>query len=225
MVEMGAAARLRDTDRAGARSRLEAIWARIEHDHEPIHEVALSHWLANLQDDPVDELAWHLRAFGAAKRCTDADVQRHSPTASSVAEFMPSMHVNLGWAYSKLGDFAHAREHVALARSFAHLLPDDSYGQSVRSSIERLVAKGLAGQLSDQGMMRTALRAVGGLLIALVIALLGFGAWFAYLWGFNPFMLWPADLIGLLICGGLLWLILLRPPPRPDVSDLAKTFE
>jgi hypothetical protein len=143
MLETGAAARLRDTDRPGARSRLEAIWARIEHDHEPMHEVALSHWLANLQDDPVDELAWHLRAFGAAMRCTDADVQRHSPTAGSVAEFMPSLHSNLGWAYSKLGDVGHAREHVALAHSFAHLLADDSNGQGVRSSIERL-AKGLA---------------------------------------------------------------------------------
>lgn len=143
MVEMGAAFRLRESDRAGARSRLEAIWARIEHDHEPMHEVALSHWLANLQDDPADELAWHLRAFNAVLRCTDADVDRHSPAMSTVAEFMPSLHVSLAWAYFKLGEFTHAREHLARGRSFAHLLADDAYGQNVRSSIERL-ANGLA---------------------------------------------------------------------------------
>lgn len=145
MDEIFAAFRLmRGGDRLGARSNLEAIWSRIEPDPEPMHEVALSHYMADAQDDPADSLAWNLRALDAIVRCTDSDVQRHSTATSRIAAFLPSAHLNLGLDYFKLGDFAHAKEHLDCARSFAGELADDAYGQNIRRWIERL-AKDLEG--------------------------------------------------------------------------------
>lgn len=128
----------RSGDRAGARRALEAIWPRIESGPEPVHVVALSHYMADLQDDPADELAWDRRALDAASGCADADVGRHSAGMSTIASFMPSLHVNLAADYLKLGDFPRSKEHLALARRFAGELADNSYGHNVRGSIERL---------------------------------------------------------------------------------------
>src|SRR5205085_9094605 len=100
---MSAAARLQSGDRAGARTGLEAVWARIAANPEPMHEVALSHSMADAQDDPQQELGWDLRALEAALRCTDADADAHSQ-AASIAAFLPSLHVNLAEDYLKLGD-------------------------------------------------------------------------------------------------------------------------
>ena len=51
---------------------------------------------------------------------------------------MPSLHVNLGENYFKLGDFARSKDHLSSARSFASKLADDAYGQMLRRGIERL---------------------------------------------------------------------------------------
>ncbi|HVY89196.1 MAG TPA: hypothetical protein VG942_10035 [Hyphomonadaceae bacterium] len=127
-------------DRVLARAQLESVWSRIAANAHPMHECALSHAMADMQDDPADELAWDLRALAAALRCTDADVQTHSPL-STIAAFMPSLHTNLAEDYFKLGDFTRSRDHLATARSFLGDLPDDPYGRMIRRGIERLALK------------------------------------------------------------------------------------
>jgi hypothetical protein len=124
-------------DRPGGRGRLEAVWARIEGDPEPFHECVLSHYLADAQDDLVDELAWDLRSLDAALRCTDADAQRHQNTLS-IAVFMPSVHINLAEDYFKLGDLARSRDHLAAGRGCMGALADDAYGQLIRRGADRL---------------------------------------------------------------------------------------
>jgi hypothetical protein len=127
-------------DRAAARSRLEDIWSRIADNPQPMHECALSHSLADVQDDIIDELAWDLRSLEAALRCTREDIERHSE-AASIAAFLPSVHANLAQDYLKLGDLARSGEHLASARSFVSALPDDAYGQLVRNGIEHIAAR------------------------------------------------------------------------------------
>jgi hypothetical protein len=138
MVEiMSAIAVLRGGDRSGGRSQLAAIWSRIADNPEPMHECALSHSMADTQDDLADELAWDIRALNAALRCTDTDAQRHSE-APSIAAFMPSLHVNLAEDYFKLSDIARSKDHLASARIFLSALPDNAYAQLIRGGIERL---------------------------------------------------------------------------------------
>ncbi|MBI1361472.1 MAG: hypothetical protein GC155_14435 [Alphaproteobacteria bacterium] len=124
-------------DRAGARLELEAVWSRISANAQPIHEVTLSHTLADAQDDPAHELAWDLRALHAAQRCTDADAQRHSQV-TTIAAFLPSLHANLAEDYLKLGDLPRARDHFESARGFTDRLGDDAYGHMIRGGLERL---------------------------------------------------------------------------------------
>lgn len=133
---MAATAMIRSGDRAGGRSRLEALLS--QNDVDSIQECVLSHHIADAQDDPADELAWDLRALDAALHCTDADTLRHQ---MSIGLFMPSLHVNLAEDYLKLGDATLSRKHLASAREFAGHLADDPYGQMIRRGIERLAGK------------------------------------------------------------------------------------
>src|SRR5580692_9820031 len=48
--------------------------------------------------------------------------------------------------------------------------------------------------------MRIALRVASCLLIAVVLGLLGYSAWFVTVWGFNTFALFPLYIVGLTVC-------------------------
>ena len=129
--------RLRGGDRAGGRQALEAVWARIADDPDPVHQCVLAHHMADAQDDLAEELAWDLRALDAALRCTVVDWGLDQK-GLSIALFMPSLQVNLAEDYFKLGDLARSREHLASARGCVDALADDAYGQLIRRGIERL---------------------------------------------------------------------------------------
>jgi hypothetical protein len=45
------------------------------------------------------------------------------------------------------------------------------------------------------------------LVVALVLAFLGYAGWFAYLWGFNPLWLFPLFMFGLSICGVIIFAV------------------
>jgi hypothetical protein len=137
---MAAIAVLHGGDRAEARSRLHAVWSRIADDPQPFHECVLSHYMADAQEALEAELAWDLRALDAARRCTDAEAQRHQQ-GFSISAFMPSLHVNLAEDYLRLGDFARSRDHLASARSFIGNLAGDPYGQMIRRGVERLAMR------------------------------------------------------------------------------------
>jgi hypothetical protein len=141
MVEiMAAIARLQGGDRAGGRSALEAIWARIADDPAPFHACVLSHYLADAQDDLGDELAWDLRALEAALRCDEAAAQTHG-LPLSIAAFMPSLQLNLADDYFQLGDLSRSREHLVAAREVIGALGDDGYGDLIRGGLARLERK------------------------------------------------------------------------------------
>jgi hypothetical protein len=124
-------------DRDGARSRLGALWEEIAPDGDPFHRCTLAHYMADVQEDPRDELWWDLRALEAAGSLTDERVKRHHPSMALRA-FYPSLHLNLAEDYRRLGALDSAREHLSRARQSADALPEDGYGTMIRRGIARL---------------------------------------------------------------------------------------
>lgn len=124
-------------DREEARGRLLELWAELGEDGDPLHRCTLAHYLADTQDDPSDELAWDLRALSAAEELTDG--RGTGPEgAPAVRAFYPSLHLNLAADYVKLGRAEAARTHLRRARGASTTLPDDAYGNGVRTAISRL---------------------------------------------------------------------------------------
>jgi tetratricopeptide (TPR) repeat protein len=124
-------------DREGARRLFGELWEGIGPDGDPLHICALAHSMADTQDDPRDELAWDLRALDAADRITD-ERARQAGVAFPVAGFYPSLHLNLGEAYRKLGDLAQASQHLDAGLAATGALSDDGYAAMIRGGLERL---------------------------------------------------------------------------------------
>jgi len=124
-------------DREEARGRYLGLWEEIGEDGDPLHRCTLAHYMADAQDDPVDELAWDLRALSAAEGLTEERLARHEQ-ALAVRALQPSLHLNLAADYVKLDRPEAARSHLAQARAAVGSLGDDGYGDGVRAAIARL---------------------------------------------------------------------------------------
>jgi hypothetical protein len=146
-VEAAIAAALHGGDKDGARQQFAELWSEIGDAGDPLCRCRLAHHMADLQDDPAEELAWDLRALEAAALLTDADVQ-NAHASLSVAAFYPSLLLNVAEAYRKLGDLPQAREYLARARGAMDVLPDTGYGAMIRGGIARL-AQRLESRASD----------------------------------------------------------------------------
>jgi hypothetical protein len=131
-------------DRAGARARFAQLWNEIGDDGDPLHRCALAHHMADVHDDPAEELEWDLRALCAADSLSDERVQEHH-SSLAVQGFYPSLHLNLGEDYRKLGELARAREHLELAREKLDALGGGDYAEGIR-----LALTGLAERLAEQ---------------------------------------------------------------------------
>ena len=120
-----------------ARSLFLQLWDEIGPDGDPLHRCALAHYMADVQDDLHEELVWDLRALEAADSVTD-ERARHAGVAGSVSGFYPSLHLNLGEVYRKLGDLDRARDHLERGRAAVGSLGDDGYGQMIKGGLDRL---------------------------------------------------------------------------------------
>ncbi|KNB50897.1 hypothetical protein AC230_20485 [Streptomyces caatingaensis] len=127
-------------DTGSARQRFTEIWDEIASDGDPFHRCVLAHYMADLQQDPRDELAWDLRALEAAGSVTDERAEQHHASLS-IRGFYPSLHLNLAADHHKLGDTGQARTHLAKARQHLDALKDDGYGHGIRAAIERLASR------------------------------------------------------------------------------------
>jgi hypothetical protein len=110
--------------RLEARAAFAEIWAQISDGGDALHRCVLAHYMADVQDDPRQELVWDLRALDAAQSVTDARAAAAGATLP-VGGFYPSLHLNLGEDYRRLGDLAQARRHLDLGRRAAVSLGDD----------------------------------------------------------------------------------------------------
>jgi hypothetical protein len=140
MARIADAVTLAAADRDAARTRLAAVWAEVE-TGDALHRCVLAHYLADLQDDVRDELRWDLRALAAADEVAAEERVPEADVALDVRTLYPSLHLNLGDDYRRLGAAARAREHLALAQAVEHVLPDDGYGRMIRGGIANLAGR------------------------------------------------------------------------------------
>ena len=127
-------------DKNTARQLFAELWREIDPAGDPLCRCRLAHHMADLQDDPEEELAWDLRALEAAALLTDARVKsQHS--SLSVAAFYPSLLLNVAEDYRKLGQLAKAREYLGQAQRSVDVLPSTEYGGMIRGGIARLAER------------------------------------------------------------------------------------
>lgn len=141
-IQEGVALRV-NGDHAGALERFSLLWREIGERGDPLHRCVLAHHMADVQDDPAVELDWDLRALRAADDLTDERARRFHDVLV-VRGFYPSLHLNLGECYRKLGDLDSARDQLELGRAKVDALADDDYGRMLRGGLD-----GLADRLSN----------------------------------------------------------------------------
>ncbi|MEU4555709.1 tetratricopeptide repeat protein [Micromonospora violae] len=124
--------------REAARGVFAQIWDEIGGEQgDPLHVCVLAHSMADVQDDVHQELIWDQRALAAADLLTDDRVAQ-AGVPMSVAGLYPSLHLNLGECYRKLGDLGRARECLQRAQAGVGALGDDDYGQLIKGGLDRL---------------------------------------------------------------------------------------
>ncbi len=127
-------------ERAAARRLFAEIWQQVAPTGDALHRVGLAHAMADVQDDVNEELAWDLRALEAAESVTDKRADE-AGVLGPVAGLYPSLHLNLGEDYRKLGDLRAARHHLELGQQAAQALGDDGYGRMIRGGLVGLAAR------------------------------------------------------------------------------------
>jgi hypothetical protein len=130
-------------ERELARRLLLELWAELGPDGDPLHRCACAHTLADVQDDPREELRWDLCALAAASEISDARASA-AGIDGPVLGFYPSLHLNLADVYKRLGERSSALEHVRLGLAALGTLPPNGYLDEIRRSLERISAE-LAG--------------------------------------------------------------------------------
>ncbi|MEV0251306.1 hypothetical protein AB0H76_32265 [Nocardia sp. NPDC050712] len=127
-----------------ARTELDDIWKGLGPQGDPLHRCTLAHFLADLQDDAAQALAWDVRALDAADSLTNDRARQHHSTLD-VAGFYPSLHLNLADNYRQLGSFEAARRALDAARACLHTLGQDGYGTMLRGAVEEIESAIRAG--------------------------------------------------------------------------------
>ena len=97
---------------------------------------ALAHSMADVQDDVQEELIWDLRALAAADLVSD-ERGALAGVLSPVAAFYPSLHLNLGECYRRIGNLELAREHLKRALDAVVALRDDGCGRMIKGGLAR----------------------------------------------------------------------------------------
>ena len=121
--------------REEARRLFNRLWPEVQTLDDAFQRCTLAHFMADVQDDPREELRWDLRALEAAELLDEERLVRRDLPLSL---FYPSLHLNLADVYHRLGDRERARAHLAQATQSAELLPRDGYGRTIRGGISRL---------------------------------------------------------------------------------------
>jgi hypothetical protein len=125
-------------ERVRGRVLLEEAWDGTSASHHA-QRCVIAHYLADVQDDLADEVAWDERAMAAFAGVRDADLE---PVGiEKAASMAPSLHLNLGDAYLRQGRVEEAGVQLALARRSLDTLGADGYGDLVRRGVNGLAER------------------------------------------------------------------------------------
>ncbi len=125
-------------DRATGRAQLLACWDAAGHT-EHAQRCVLAHYLADLEADLDDEVAWDEQALDAYQHVGESDLAPVGIT--SARGLAPSLHLNLGDGYLRQGRLDRARTHLGAGLAAADHLNDEGYGAMIRQGLERLDAR------------------------------------------------------------------------------------
>jgi hypothetical protein len=133
-------------DREGGREILTACWKGTAV-RDAAQRCVLAHYLADVQDELDDEVAWDEAALTAFADVAETELTPIGIGSARALE--PSLRLNLGDGYRRQGRFEDARVQADAGEAVAHLLPDDGYGQMIRTGLARLQAR--IASSSDKG--------------------------------------------------------------------------
>lgn len=89
-------------DLEGAAALYRQAWAAAGDDYEAC---IAAHYVAHVEKEAGEMLRWNQEALDRAERCTDARVKA----------FYPSLYLNMGQSYERLGNPSEAQRYYALA--------------------------------------------------------------------------------------------------------------
>lgn len=136
---MKAVTKLQSGDRIGGRSDMLALWEKHRSDGSAMQRCTLAHFLADTEDDVEEELRWDKLALQAA---TGHDDDRdRDPVDESFAGFLPSLHLNVGDAYRRMGCSDLAAAHAANGMARIGSLPQGGYGNVIRTGLTKLLMR------------------------------------------------------------------------------------
>lgn len=114
---------------------LMTCWAGTSQD-DHAQRCVIAHYLADLQPDLADEVAWDEMALAAYPGVADDDLAPVGiPHARGLA---PSLHLNLGDGYLRQGRVEEAARQLAAGRAASGVLGDDGYGALIRQGLSGL---------------------------------------------------------------------------------------
>jgi hypothetical protein len=132
--QIHAGIRLREAGKsADARAELSALWPQVDAAGDPFARCFLAHSLADVQDDPREELRWDLVALEAGEAVTDERAGERAVPGGRRG-LLPSLHLNLAESYLRVGDEHQARQHYAAGLEFVPSLGPGAYGDSIRDA-------------------------------------------------------------------------------------------
>lgn len=85
-----------------------------------------AHYIARHQNNVIDKLKWDETSLRLALQIKDPEMKSN----------YPSLYLNIAKCYEDLKDLHKANEYFQLAQSFAGNLPNDGYGNMIRSGIK-----------------------------------------------------------------------------------------
>ena len=109
---------------AEARIHFEEAWGVATTDFD---KFTAAHYVARHQKSISDKLKWDKAALTHALNINH----------ESSKETLPSLYLNIGKCYEDLNDFDNAKSNYQAAFSYAVFLPDNGYGNMIRTGIEK----------------------------------------------------------------------------------------
>ena len=133
---MRSVALMQSGEREEARSKLLGLWQRLGPNGAPSLRSSVAHFLADTEDEPELELGWDRLALEAATGVTDGTC---NPALTQELEaFLPSLHLNVGDAYRRVGNLEMAKLHAETGIKCSHVIADEGYGATVKEALRRL---------------------------------------------------------------------------------------